>query len=428
MPDNNFENLEVTPVVKKAKPRPTRKARPKTGGNLKTTNIASSPKISAKTASKKKDNSFGLYRKIAISFIVLTVMLIAVIFYFSFTKVSIIIVPKQVKVSGDLTIDIFDQSKNANLAEGVITGIVKQVEVEQTKTYKATGKKILGQEVTGKVTIINNYNKNQPLVATTRLLSPDNKLFRIKETINVPAGGQVEVEVYTDEASQAMAIGPSNFIIPGLWAGLQDKIFGQSKEAMQYKEKVKMVIEQSDIDAGVKDLKEDLISRAKEQIGASFKDYEQVLYEIDNNSITQKLGSKVGEEKDNFSISMKTMVSVIAFKDDKIFDLAKQKLISSLADDKELVEFNKKDVNYSLNSYNLETGIASISAVFSGRSVLKQNATVIDKNKLLGLTSDQLSQYLENIPEISTYQISFFPRFIKKVPELVDRIQVEIKK
>jgi len=59
---------------------------------------------------------------------------------------------------------------------------------------------------------------------------------------------------------------------------------------------------------------------------------------------------------------------------------------------------------------------------------LREDAEVIDRNKLLGLTSEQLNQYLSNIPEIAGYEIKFYPSFIQKVPNLIDRIKVEIKK
>ncbi|MCK4554185.1 hypothetical protein KAU19_04445, partial [Candidatus Parcubacteria bacterium] len=194
-----------------------------------------------------KSRSLGLYRKIALSFIVLTVILLAVIAYFSFVKVTITLIPSQERVSSNLILDVFDQDKRSAVSEGEILGAVKQVEVEQIKTYPATDIEVISEEVIGKVILINNYSKNQPLVATTRLLSPDNKLFRIKKTVNVPAGGQLEVEVYADEPGQDMIIGPAHFTIPGLWAGLQDEIYGESKEPMKYSRQVKKYIKQDDI-------------------------------------------------------------------------------------------------------------------------------------------------------------------------------------
>jgi len=375
-----------------------------------------------------KIRSLGLYRKIAISFIVLTVVLLIVIFYFSFIKVVITLIPSQERLSSELIIDIYDKEAKAAAAKSAITGIVKQIEIEQTKTKQASGSEILGEEVTGKVMLINNYNKNQPLVATTRLLSPDNKLFRIKNTVNVPANGQIEVEVYADEPSQDMAIGPTSFTIPGPWAGLQDKIYAENKEAMKFAQKVKKYIKQSDIDEAVTELKDSLLAKAKSEIGQTYKDYDQVIYDIDNNSITQQVGGKVGEEKEEFSLTMKTKVTVVAFKDDKVLELARAKLASTLPDDKELIEFTKDNISYSVNKHNLEQNKASVKTSFAGKMIIKEDASIIEKDKLLGLTKEQLADYLSSFSEIAGFDIKFSPAFIKKVPNLEKRIRIEVEK
>ena len=420
--DENIPIIEETP--KKPAVKRVRKSKAKA-----TMDLSLKQKVSPKTGSVKKvSRPTSIYRKIAISFIVLTILFIAAILYLSVAKVSIVIVPSQEKLNDNLTVSVYDQAKASQASDQDIIGVVKQVDVLLNKTYPVSGKEILGAEVTGRVTIINNYIKNQPLVATTRLLTADNKLFRVKTTVNVPAGGQIEVEVYADEAKPEMAIGPANFTIPGLWAGLQDKIYGQSKTAMTYTEKVKQTITQNDIDLAVKDLKENLVSQAKDQIGATFKDYDQVIYQIDNNSVSQQFDGKVGEEKDSFNAQMKTKVTVVAFKDDKVYELARQKLTSALPDDQSLTEFNKKDLTYSLNNINLPQGLATVNVALSGKMSLKDNASIVDRNKLVGLTAEQLKQYLNKLPEIAGYEIKFSPSFINKVPSLVDRISIEIKK
>ncbi len=373
-----------------------------------------------------KDRSITVYRKIAYSFIILTIMLLAAIFYFSFVKVTITVLPKQESLNSNLIVDIIDKDKGT-AAGGAVAGEVKQAEIEQSKIYAASGIETVGEEVAGKITVINDYNRSQQLVATTRFLSPDNKLFRLKNTITVPAGGRVEADVYADEISPEMAIGPSHFTIPGLWAGLQDKIYGESKEPMKYSQQVKKYIQQADIETAVKDLRESLLAKAKTEIGESYKDYSRVIYDIDDNSISREVGGKAGEEKDEFSIVMKTKVIVVAFNEDDIFKLAEQKLNSILSDDKKLLRFEKDNISYGLNNYNINQGLASLNASFSGEITAREGANIVERDKILGLSRQQLDSYLKNMPEIADYEIKFYPSFINKVPNLADRIEIEIK-
>ena len=373
----------------------------------------------------------NLYRKIAFSFIFLTLALLAIIFYFSFVKVTIIITPADERVSNNLIVDIYDKNKqgeSASLSSGAVGGAVEQIEVEETKIYEASGADVVGEEVTGKVTIVNNYNKNQPLVATTRLLSADGKLFRIKNTVNAPAGGSAEVEVYADQPSADMAIGPTKFTIPGLWAGLQDKIYAESKEPMQYQRKAKKYIQLSDIDSGIVDLRKVIISKAADIVSDRYKDYSQKLYKIDDNSIITEYDSEVGDEKDSFPITIKAKVAVAAFSDDTIFGLVEEKLASGLSSGKVLAGLDKGKISYNLDSINLEQGAATVNVSFEGKMVLKDDSSIIDRENILGLSRQQLNDYLVNLPGISSYEVKFSPSFIDKVPNLADRIEVKIKK
>lgn len=377
-----------------------------------------------------KAKSFGVYHKIAFSFIFLTLVLLAVIFYFSFIKVKIVILPKPEEMSGELTVDVYDQDKKVEEAANILSGLVREAEVSQTKDFPASGAEILGQEVTGKVTIINNYNKNQPLVATTRLLSPEGKLYRLRSTVNVPAGGSAEAEVYADQAKEEMAIGPATFTIPGLWSGLQDKIYAQSQEAFSYQEKIRRKISQEDIDQAVASLRDSLLSQAQAEIARQYPGYDLMAYEINLNSLEQKVDGKVGEEKDSFSVTMKTKVAAALFNisqdgKEKLSDLARENLSSLLPANKEIASV--KDFTCVLESYDLTAGRGTVKVNFQGTAALKSGAAVIDKNKLLGLTRAEAENYLKNIPEISGFKITFSPNWVKRVPSLADRVEVEVK-
>lgn len=385
-------------------------------------------KIKAETAVAKASEPKKIYGRIAFSFIALTLILAAAVLYFGLAKLTIVIIPAQEKITDSSVVEIISRTGGAELAPGQIYGVVKQVPVEQSREFSAGGKEILGQEVVGKVTIINNYIKNQPLVATTRLLSSDNKLFRLKNTVNVPASGRVETEVYADTAEPAMAVGPGKLTIPGLWAGLQDKIYAESQEPMKYSQKIKYFIEQGDIDQAVKELKNDLLANAKNKVKEAYRDYTQSIFTVDNSSISQEVSGKVGETKEKFSLKMKIMVTVVAFNDDEIYNQVKVKLAAALADDKEIFKFNKKDMSYALESFSLSQASAVVKVDSTAQATLKDSTKIIKKNNLAGLRFEELRAYLNGLPEVAGYQIKFFPSFVKKAPDLVDRIKIEIRK
>ena len=376
----------------------------------------------------KPRRSIRLYKNIAYGFIGLTVVMLAFMFYFMFVKVTIVLIPNQERVSNNMIFDIFDQENNDRESLAGIPGVVQQIEISEEHVYDSSGTEVIGKEAVGRVTIINNYNKNQPLVATTRLLSAESKLYRIKETVNVPAGGSLEVEIYADDPSPEMAVESTRFTIPGLWAGLQDKIYAESKEAVVYQQKVKKHVTQDDLENSKRELKQLLLAKAKAEINESYSTYSQIIYKIDESSIKGETFAEVEEEINEFRSTMSAKVVVVAFDDKASANLARQKFTTGLSENKELISFDNENIIYNLNNYDYVEGAATVNAMFEGKVTLKENSDIIEIDKILGLNKSQLEVYLNEIPEIAGYQINFYPSFIHRVPKLVDRINIEIKK
>jgi hypothetical protein len=384
--------------------------------------------LSKDEAEPKIRKSVNLYRRLVWRFIIFTVILLLIVFYFSFSKLNIIIFPKGEVINDSLLLKI---SPVATTSEDVdtdfreqIAGVVKEITVTEEKVFSSTGEEFVGEELYGKVKIINNSNKAQALVATTRILSPDNKLFRIKSPVNVPAGGEVTVDIYTEKPSEEMAIDATTFTIPGLWLGLQDKIYAKSSENFVYRQKVNRYIKASDIEQAMKEMNDLLLAKVKSS-GPLASASDQVLYET-LSPASFVASAKVGEAKENFTVTAKGNLVVVTFSKDQVAKLTAAKLTLLVPDDKELVDYNQNDINYTFDNYDSKTGIATIKASFTGTMILKNNTEIIDKKKLVNLNRQQLENYLKTFPEIKDYEFKFFPSFINRAPRLPERIQVEI--
>jgi hypothetical protein len=389
------------------------------------TGIKEKPTEKINLASPRK---LGLYRKIAVSFIILTILLIAVVFYFTMVKLNIVIIPNQEKLPNSLIVDINNQTDAQASTGDTVNGRIEKINVSEQKEFDSTGSEVIGNDLVGKITVYNNYIKNQPLVASTRLLTPDNKLYRLKETINVPAGGSIEAEVTADTPGKDAETGPTRFTIPGLWAGLQDKIYAESKDGIKYEQQVKKTVEQANIDDGIAELKKLLIEKVKNQVSEQYKDFKQVIYNIDDSSILTEIGAKVGDEVSKFPITETANVQVVAFNDDSIKKLARDKLTASLPSDKELIDLGEKTFTYSLTNVSTDGTKATINASFEGVMILKSDSKVVDRNALAGLSKTQIQEYFKKINEIAGFELHFTPSFIQRAPNLVDRITIEIKR
>jgi hypothetical protein len=379
--------------------------------------------------------SVGLYRRLVWRFIGLTCILLLIVFYFSFSKLTINISPNGEALNDSLLIKIEPEgmvdgnasSTDANASttdfREKVDGTVKEMEVNEEKTFPSSGEESIGEEISGKVTLINNSAKSQTLVATTRLLSADNKLFRIKNAVNIPAGGSVDAEIYADKPSEDLAITPTSFTIPGLWLGLQDKIFAKSTTTFVYQQKVKKYIKASDIDDATKEMNDVLLTKVKQ--GQSEDITTGVIYET-LDPISIETSAKAGDAADEFTVKAKEDLVIITYSKKEVAKLASDKLALLVPDDKELAGYDENNISYTFDSYDPKTGIASVKASFSGTMVLKNGTEIIDKKQLVNLNRDQLENYLKTFPEIKTFELKFFPSFITRAPRLPERIEVKI--
>lgn len=139
------------------------------------------------------------------------------------TKAIVEVVPKSASKSMEIA---FEGKAAVASGERELPVRILEHEEEVSVTVQATGEpSSSGQKSQGTVIIYNEYGtESQTLVATTRLETPDGKIFRITKGVTVPGmtdqggttqPGAVEVQVVADQTGSSYDIGPTTFTIPG---------------------------------------------------------------------------------------------------------------------------------------------------------------------------------------------------------------------
>ncbi len=367
-----------------------------------------------------------VYKRLAIAFGVLVLLLVVGVLYFTMVKVTISVALNEQSLNEQASVQVYDRPQDFAMPDKAVRGLVKLVAIEQSKLYQVSGNDIIGEEVIGQITLYNKYNKSQPLVASTRLLSASGKLYRLKNSVTVPAGGQVVADVYADEAKPESAVGAEQFTLPGLWEGLQDKIYGQSQVgAIKYQQKLRRIVTQDDIDKALVDLKQVLLDKVKADFDNAYDDYDYKLYQLDDTSLKFAVTGKVGEEKEQLPVTMKGVVEVVAFNSEQAQEIAKAESTAKLSAGQDLVQLDSQNLKYTLNKFDTSMVMAEVGLNYDIKTRANSKASIIDKNKIIGLSEDQLKQYLNSLKDIKVYNIEFFPSFIKQVPRLTDRIEIK---
>lgn len=392
--------------------------------------------VKSKT-SRKHEAPVSFYRKIAFVFVALTSVLIIFAAYFVLSRAEITVTIAKEPVSTDFIADLKEVAVQ-NPAEpsvavpgaATISGKVIEAIVSGSEEYPTTGKKTVEEDAGETVTIFNNYNKDQPLVATTRLLSSEGILYRLKNRVNVPAGGKVEnVEVYADTPSEAaLKLGSTKFIIPGLWEGLQDKIYAQSFSATSDGEQEVKFATQADLDNAYVDLTKTLSEQLLNDLKKEMPSAGEIFGKVVIKEISEKRSSlKADAVGDEFTINLKMKVIGIAFYKRDLESLAWQELSAKIPADKELKSVDYEGMTFLVEKYDVLSGEANILVHLTGEMALKVDSSIFNKDKFIGLSKEKIIQYLSIYPEIERITIKFSPFWVKKVPQIKNNISIIVK-
>jgi hypothetical protein len=130
-----------------------------------------------------------------------------------------------------------DKSATAdNLDNNVIAAQVFTANKNVTETFPGSSVQQVSQKAQGTITIYNDYNtKTQELVATTRFLTPDGKIFRITQAVTVPGASMsngalvpssITAPIVADQPGPGYNVGPvAKLSIPGFAGDPQEKGF-----------------------------------------------------------------------------------------------------------------------------------------------------------------------------------------------------------
>lgn len=364
------------------------------------------------------------YRTIAFSFLGLTVLLVIFVILFTSDRAVISLKLKPQTIKADLNVKV---AAKADSIQNQIAGLVLSKVIKGEKTFSPSSGTAIPALASGEVIIYNQSKKNQPLIATTRLLSPNNVLFRLKKSTMVPAGGQVKAEVYADKPGLGGEIEPTRFTIPGLNEILQKDIFAESKTKMTGGTKRISAVTTADLKNAEENLFTTLYSLGQNdltaQVKASSSLYSANVFTYAKESL--KTPVKAGTVTDSFKMEGTVKVVGVFYN-----PLDLNNLLLNEAQDR-LVEGQEMGMAVSapkieLPQYNLEAKTAEIKTSQEFLSEINFPEELIDKIKLLGQAKNTAMDYLIGLPWIDKVEIKIKPSWSDKIPAEASKVEIKV--
>jgi hypothetical protein len=341
------------------------------------------------------------------------------------------------EITGDVSATSLDYEKE------VIPAKVISVSDEITQSFNTSGSKSgssTGQKARGVITVYNEFStSSQPLIATTRFVSEDGKIFRLVKDITVPGtkngeAGTVDADVVADQSGDGYNIGSAKFSIPGFQNNSDKyaKIYGKSTKAMSggnstgndNSSSTPSAITDTDISQAKTQIQKALIDSIKKKIKDSAgSDWTVSDDAVSVDEATYKLSNTIGQTVSSFQITAQTKANALVFQEKNLKDMVASIITKSSGGNVKMDSANVSlEYGKLLPDFRAETLDIKVHGISKGSANLNVEKF---KEDILGKTNDDFEAYLSSYPDIEKVEVTYWPPFVSsKIPMTAQRVDV----
>ena len=370
-------------------------------------------------------------KKILIIFLLAALIITAGVIYISLAKAIITLFPKQAKTTVDFELKAKDNYDQKNEIYG--RQLVK--EIERVIIFTEVDKKDFPDFASGTVTVYNQRDQDQPLLATTQLKAVNGVIFRTQKRVVVPAGGQAQVEVVADGEGEVGNIEPGKLTVVKIWPAWQNQIFAENKEKFTGGLETKPFVSETTLARAKETLASQFFDEIKQDFEKNLKPGEiisekTVVQEVLNFDPKIKLEKQTdgtqGKQIDRVTVGIKVKVKAVTFDQAKARQIAEERLKTSIPSGNEFLEILPDSLNFKITDINEETKITTITFHLEGNTRLKLPLAAFDKKALLGRDYGEIINYYRGLNEVDKIGINFSPFWVSTIPSGEEKIEIKV--
>lgn len=326
------------------------------------------------------------------------------------------------------------------LAVNPSEGEIAAQKVEVLKTVKqespATGTATVSERARGTVKIFNAHStESQTLVANTRLVSQEGKLFRMTETVVVPgatlSGGKlepssIEVSVLAAEPGVAYNIGPSAFSIPGFQGSPKyQNFYGRSEEPMRGGASGSAsIVQEEDIARANEGLQERATKEIKAEFAAKLPQGFAVLDEAKVETLVITTDAKPNDALEKVTATAQAKIEAMLFREQDVEERAREAIAERLKEAIDIVQ-GTLSLSYVVESRSFERGTMTLHVKVLARAARRIDQEAL-KRALAGKSEPEIRSFLGAHEDIQFAKVRFAPFFISKAPKDPARITIRV--
>lgn len=322
----------------------------------------------------------------------------------------------------------------ANFEKNVLPGELFTLQKNLTQLFPASGIRQVSVKATGKITIYNAYSsKPQTLVATTRFLAPDGKIFRLQDKVLIPGAeiknsnilpAHTEANVVADQAGPAYNVGPvAKLTIPGFqgtprYNGFYGELKGGTSGGFVGKKSVPTdddIKKAKDSTAGI--LRASLESNFLTSYPPAFK----ILDGAKTSSITKLSVNENTDQSGKFSVFGEATLKALGFRESD----TKSFLAALSSRDNPGSVFKELNLDYSGVKLDLKNG--RLSFKLTSRGVLWPAFSTDDfEKKISGQKVADVRSLVAGLTGLLNAKVSLWPIWLGSVPADSKKVEINV--
>jgi len=365
-----------------------------------------------------------IYRRIAVTFIFVVAAALVAVLYLATVQAVIHVDSTETFLKAQFIANIYETP----IQETDVRGVVRSGTLGRTQTFEPTWESttdVVGFAM-GTVTITNEMNFPQQLVATTRFLTPEGVLFRLEDGVTVPAGGSVDGIVRADQAGEVGDIAASSFSIPGLSSARQRLVYAQSAESFTGGVTTVAVVAQSELDTAAQSLQDELVMDAKNMLRAEVG--EVLLGESFEVTVDEQVFSiEGGANASAFDVTMTVTVTAVYYDDETLEKIAVAKLYEGLGQGQMFLSVDTEQMTVAVEVYDIEEQEANVHVYLEAPAITSQTSDAMEVSRFVGMDEQEVRDLLVGEGVATDVYVEFFPFWVSSVPRLKDHIYIDIR-
>ncbi len=324
----------------------------------------------------------------------------------------------------------------------VIPGQIFREKRTVADVFPASAKVLKQGKAEGIIRVFNKHSfSSHSFIPRTRFISAEGKVFRTPTRITIPGKsrergkiipGHIDVRVVADVPGEGHNIGTSTFSIPGLvGTPLFVNFYAESFESMTggFSREMIQVTEQD-----LEKAKNILSERAKKESQAFFenkiKTKEQMGFVFFDQAIQTEIIetfslAKPGMEMENFNFQVKVESKTLIFKEQNLKDFAIEFIKTQIPETKQIHQPSLR-IDYSLTDFDLDQGKMSLALEAAAKIYPYINILILE-NTVKGKSLYETKDFLEAKPDIIRASPKFWPFWVDRAPEDLDKIEIKLR-